>query len=82
LVELEVGDAEEAAGRPARGSKTLASLEMGRAASWRPRDVELWPGGAERGRQHRERSGRWRRGGAEREAAASGMSSRGCREAA
>ena len=27
-----------------RGSKTLATVEMGRAASWWPRDVELCPG--------------------------------------
>ena len=58
MVELEVGDGEEAAGRPAGGSKTLAAVEMGRAASWRPGDVELWPGGAERGRRRRERSRR------------------------
>ena len=63
-MELEVGDGEEAAGRPARGSKTLAAMEMGRAVSWRPRDVEMWPGGAERGRRRRERSGRQRRRGA------------------
>ena len=54
------GDGEEAAGRPTGGSKTLAAVEMGRAASWRPRNVELWPGGAERGRRCRERSGRRR----------------------
>ena len=63
-MELEVGDGEEAAGRPAGGSKTLAAVEMGRVASWRPRDVELWPGGVERGRWRRERSGRRRQRGA------------------
>ena len=51
MAELKVGDGEEAAGRPAGGSKTLAAVEMERLASWRPRDVELWPEGAERGRR-------------------------------
>ena len=64
MAELEVGDAEETAGRPAGGSKTLAAMEMGRAASWRRRDVELWPGGAERRRQRWDRSGRQRQRGA------------------
>ena len=62
--QVEVGDGEEAAGRPAGGSKTLTVVEMGRAASWRPRDVELWPGGMERGRRRWERSGRRQRRGA------------------
>ena len=64
-MELEVGDGEEAAGRPAEGSKTLAAVEMGGAASWRPRDVKLWPEGAERGSRRQERSGRQRRGAEE-----------------
>jgi len=58
--QVEVGDGEEAAGRPARGSKTLAAVEMRRSASWWPRDVELWLGGAERGCRRREGSGRQR----------------------
>ena len=62
--ELEVRDGEKAAGGPAGGSKTLAAVEMGSATSWRPRDVELWPRGAERGRRCWERSGRRRRRGA------------------
>ena len=49
--QVEVEDGEEAVGRPTRGSKTLAAMEMGRAS-------------AERGRGRRERSGRRRRRGA------------------
>ena len=60
MAELEVGDGEEAAGQPAGGSKTLAAVEIVRTASWRPRDVELWPRGAETGRRRQERSGRRR----------------------
>jgi len=58
---VEVGEGAPVAGTPARarvraaGAQTLApaelAVEMGRAASWRPGDVELWPGGAERGRR-------------------------------
>ena len=54
MAELEVVDGEAAAGRPAGGSKTLVVVEMGRATSWRPGDVKLWPrvrrGGASVGR--------------------------------
>ena len=59
--ELEVGDGEAVAGRSAGGNPS--AVEMGHVASWRRGDVELWPGGAERGRWRRERSGRRRRRG-------------------
>jgi hypothetical protein len=52
-----------AAGQPAWGSITLAIMKMGHTVSWQPGDVELWPGGAERGHRRREKfERRWRQG--------------------